>query len=169
MEIRPLPADEATVRRYVEELWLPYHRDLEATVEGHALADDVDVITAEIDFRLGLLEEESHRTWIAVDEESAGGTDGELAGFITTDIDESPVVFDQPDRLVVGDIYVHEPYRGTGLAQDLMNRAAERARETECGELTLDVDIDNERAIAFYEKLGFEPYRRQMAIAVDEF
>lgn len=172
MEIRLLPADEAAVRRYVEELWLPYHRELEATVDAHELADGVDLVGEEVEFRLDRLETERYRAWLAVDEGSHGdvnlAADGELAGFITTEIDESPTVFDHADRLIVGDVYVREPYRGTGLARDLFDRVAERARETGCAELALDVDVDNERAVAFYEKLGFETYRRQMTIRADE-
>lgn len=171
MEIRRLPADEDAVRRYVEELWLPYHRDLEATVEAHALADGVDVVAEEVEFRLDRLEAENYRTWVAVEGSGTDpdlAADGDLAGFVATDVDESPSVFDRPDRLVVGDIFVREPHRGTGLARDLVARAAERARAVGCDELSLDVDVDNERAVAFYEKLGFEPYRRQLTVPVDE-
>ena len=172
MELRRLPAEEAAVRRYVEELWLPFHRELEATVDAHGLADDVDIVGEEVEFRLDRLESADYRAWLAVDEASKGDVefadgDGELAGFVTTDIDESPSVFDRQDRLVVGDIYVREPYRGTGLARDLIDRAVERAREAGCPELTLTVDADNERATAFYEKLGFETYRRQMKVRAD--
>lgn len=179
MEIRRLPADRDAVRRYVEELWLPYHRDLEATVDRHALADDVedvDLVAEEVEFRLDRLEVESYRAWVAVDGSRSGrkkddgnrvDVDDELTGFITTDVDESPPVFDRPDRLIVGDFYVREPYRGTGLARELLHRAAERARETGCSELALDVDVENERAIAFYEKLGFETSRRRMLVPVD--
>jgi len=49
-----------------------------------------------------------------------------------------------------------------------MARAAQRAREGGYPELTLDVDVENERALAFYEKLGFEPYRHKMAVPVSE-
>ncbi len=48
--------------------------------------------------------------------------DGELAGYIAAEIDEAPRVFDRPDRLFICDIYVDEPYRGTGLAEDLFDR-----------------------------------------------
>lgn len=189
MEIRRLPADEDAVRRFVDELWLPYHRELETIVDRHALADGVDLVAEETAFRVDLLAAESYRAWVAVDgrREGAGGDaadagatgddaagdgdlaagDGELAGFVTTDVDEAPTVFDHPDRLVVGDVYVRERYRGSGLARDLIDRAAERARETGCTELTLDVDADNERALAFYRKLGFETRRRQLSVAVD--
>lgn len=177
MEIHPLPATETAVRRYVEELWLPYHRDLEAAVDHHTLTDDVDLIAEEVEFRLTQLEAESYRAWVAVDasrDEDVEGdvnladAEGELAGFITTDINESPTVFDRPDRLLIGDIYVREQYRGTGLARDLIDRAAERAREIGCAELTLDVNVDNEHATAFYKKLDFTTYRRQMVVGVDK-
>ncbi|MDF9744249.1 GNAT family N-acetyltransferase [Natrinema salsiterrestre] len=170
-----LPADEAAVRRYVGDLWLPYHRELEAIVDAHALADTdtTDLLAAEVEFRLERLETNDYRTWVAVDESCDGDSggrplaDGELAGFVATEIDESPPVFDRPDRLVVTDIYVREPYRGTGLADDLIDRATKRAREATCTELALEVDVDNDRAIAFYEKRGFETDRRRMTMSVD--
>ncbi|WP_280588408.1 GNAT family N-acetyltransferase [Halorubrum sp. Boch-26] len=41
------------------------------------------------------------------------------------------------------------------------------AREQNCGELRLDVAVDNERALAFYEKQGFEAYRKQLTRSVE--
>lgn len=176
MDICPLPADEDVVRRYVTELWIPYHHELEQVVESHAFADEVDVIAQEVEFCLANLESESYRAWIAVDDcsklESNTTTDSpgnrpDLGGFVTTDIVESPVVFDRPNRLIVNDLYVSDEYRGTGLAGDLINRAIERSRSAGCEELVLNVDVDNERAIAFYEKCGFETYRHRMTLSVD--
>lgn len=177
IELRRLPAEEAPVRRFVQELWLPYHRELEATVEDHELADDVDLVEAELPFRLDRLDTEGYRLWVAVDGDGIGApgetgtpasTDGGLMGFVTTETERAPSVFDRPDRLVVGDIYVREGYRGTGLAGELVDRAAERAREAGCDELVLDVDVDNDRAVAFYETLGFETRRLRMRVAVDD-
>jgi len=68
----------------------------------------------------------------------------------------------------VGDLYVAGPYRGTGLAHRLVERAAQRARDRDCAELALDVDADNERVLAFSGKLGFETYRHRMAVPVAE-
>jgi ribosomal protein S18 acetylase RimI-like enzyme len=120
-----------------------------------------------------LLESESYRAWVAVDgvaDQSTVdlATDGTLAGFITTDVEPCPPVFDWPDRLKVGDIYVREQYRGTGLGRTLIERARERAVDAGCGQLVLDVDVDNERALGFYDSLGFEPHRQTLTLDVDE-
>lgn len=176
MHIRQLPATESAVERYVEDLWLPYHRDLEAVVERHNLTEDedIDVVEEETEFRLDRLDSETHEVWVAIDapaEEVVGADfaeiDATLAGYVTTEVDECPTVFEYPDRLVIGDIWVRESYRGTGLGRDLVEQAADRADYYDCPELRLDVDVDNERALAFYEKLGFEPYRYQMLLDVD--
>jgi ribosomal protein S18 acetylase RimI-like enzyme len=190
MEIRRLPATEAAAERYAAALWLPYHRDLAASVESHALADraDDELIAAETEFRHDLLREnDDYRTWVVAVDAGAGPGDADpatlapedpapvgvpdpdrdLVAFVSTSVDECPAVFDRPDRLVVGDIYVAEPYRGTGVAGRLMDRAAADAREQDCGELRLDVDVDNERAMAFYESQGFEPYRKRLTRNVE--
>ncbi|SFR38132.1 MULTISPECIES: GNAT family N-acetyltransferase [Halorubrum] len=191
MEIRRLPPTAAAAERYARELWLPYHRDLAAAASDHALADrpDDELIAAETEFRLDLCREnDDHRTWVVgVDPEAEAGDvdsevldpespapvgvpgpDRDLVAFVSTSVDACPEVFDRPDRLVVGDVYVNESYRGTGLADLLMERAVADARDHGCGELRLDVDVDNERATSFYERWGFEPYRRQLTVPVSE-
>lgn len=178
MHLRRLPAEEPAVRRYVEELWVPYHRELASTVEDHGLADDVDVVDEEVAFRLERLASEDYRTWVAVDEVGRKTTDADasaltdpenaFAGFVTANVERSPSVFDRPDRLVVGDIYVRAAFRSTGLAHRLVRRTARHARETGCGELALDVDAGNERALSFYDSLGFETRRRRMVVSADE-
>jgi len=167
-----LPAEESAVRRYVEELWIPYNSELEELVDWFALADDVDLIEEETEFRLGRLESDGYRAWVAVageeDDVDLATVDADLVGFVTTSVDECSTVFDYADRLVVGDLYVREDHRGAGLAERMIDRAAERAREAGCGELVLSVDVENDRAIAFYEKLGFEPFRRRLSVPVEE-
>lgn len=172
VHIRSLPADEDAARRVAEELWLPYHRDLEAAVESHALADDLS-LDEEVAFRLDLLESDTYRAWVAVEGDEPTGVPlaevgRELVGFLTADVDECPPVFDRPDRLKIGDVYVRESHRGTGLARDLLDRAVDYARETGCGELSLDVDADNRRALGFYETVGFEPHRYEMTVPVED-
>lgn len=165
MHLAELPRDQELVRRYARELWLPYHRDLEAAVATHALADEIE-LEAEVDFRLDQMDDEEYRVWVAV--ENGEGLDGEWIGFVTTTVDACPDVFDRPDRLVIGDIWVEESHRGTGVADRFVQRARQDGRERGCAELRLDVDVENERAIAFYEKQGFTPHRYQMTAPIED-
>ncbi|KAA9395795.1 GNAT family N-acetyltransferase [Haloarcula sp. CBA1130] len=172
MDIVELPAEEDAVRRFVEELWLPYNLELEATTDQFALADDVDLITEEVPFRLDRVDSEGYRVWIAIE----GATDaatladmgGEFVGFIAGEIDEAPSVFDRPDRLFICDIYVRDPHRGTELATDLFDRLEIWAREAGCKEFSLDPHVDNNRAIAFYEKIGFETTQYHMVASIED-
>lgn len=177
MELRSLPTTEEAVRRFVEELWLPYHEELSRTITRHALARGVDLEEVEVDHRRERLREADHRTWIAVtpSERSpsrAISTDGallegDLAGFVTTHPTESPPVFDHPEQLVIDDLYVRPPYRGRGLGRRLVERAKADAIEAGCDELGLDVDRGNDRALEFYRELGFEAHRYRMALDLD--
>lgn len=171
MELVALPAEETAVRRFLSELWLPYNRTLESVVEAFALAEGVDHVEAEVSFYMDNLEREGYRGWVAVEDydgATLAATDGDLVGFVLTDVEPSPVPFDQPDRLVVCDLYVAEQYRGTGLADRLFERVKRRARERDCEQLRLEVDADNERAMAFYESWGFEIARHEMLASVEE-
>lgn len=172
MQIHELPPERPVLRRFSEEMWLPYHRELEETVDSYALVPDIEErLSEEVDFRLDLLETDSYCGWVAVDgavdrNRSLANTDRDFIGFVLTDIDRCPSVFDRPDRLVIGDIYVTESYRGTGLAGKLVEQAVQRASDVDCPELSLDVDVDNGRALGFYRKLGFEPLRHEMTASV---
>ncbi len=61
-----------------------------------------------------------------------------------------------------------EPFRGGGLADRLTARAVEFAREHGCGQLASGVDIDDERALAYYEKLGVAVRRHRMEAETEE-
>jgi ribosomal protein S18 acetylase RimI-like enzyme len=172
MQFVRLPAEEAAVRRFIEDLWLPFYRELESTVDQFALADSVDILAEELPFRLDRLGSEGYQIWIAVDggtdTDSLVDTDGEFAGYIAVELDEAPSVFDRPDRLFICDVYVRETDRGTGLATDLVGQASAWGQENGCEEMSLDPHVDNDRAIGFYEKLGFETTQYQMVAQIEE-
>lgn len=61
------------------------------------------------------------------------------------------------DAAVINEVYLLPNHRGTGLADDLMAWAIEYAKD-QClpmERLVLDVDRENERARAFYDRHGF--------------
>ena len=172
MQMRRVRATEAAVRRYMEELWVPYCRELGEIVESAGLADEFE-IADELDWHVDRLDSPETRLWVALEDAADPSArlatiEATFAGFITTELEAAPEAFAWPDRLVVGDFYVRESYRGDGLADELIARAVQFAREEGCSELALDADVDNERAVAYYEKLGFEPARYRMRVPIEE-
>lgn len=64
------------------------------------------------------------------------------------------------DAAVLNELYLRPEYRGTDVATTLVADAFDHARTQSLplDRLLLDVDPENERARAFYEKIGFEPW-----------
>ncbi|QAU12714.1 GNAT family N-acetyltransferase [Halorubrum sp. BOL3-1] len=157
MKVRELRRDD--VRPLVEDLWLPFAREMESVAPRNRLAEDVDLVAAGINYREDRLDDPDAATWVAVD-------DGELVGHAAASVESSAPVFAAGDRLHLGELYVCEPYRGEGVADELLDRVVAAAAERECDRVTLNVDRGNDRAHAFYEKSGFEPRRTRMALSL---
>lgn len=160
MQIRRVHTEEDALHRFVEQCWVPYHEELSETLASHSLRNDLDISNV-VEFYLDLLDSPSNRLWVALEDvddptTSLSTVDATFVGFVQTRLARSPRYLDWPDRLSVSDIWVQKSDRGAGLADDLMARVMQQAREDSCAELTLDVGIENERAVAYYEKLGFE-------------
>jgi GNAT superfamily N-acetyltransferase len=56
---------------------------------------------------------------------------------------------------LVEDVFVESSARGTGLGYALLETARERALARDCTRMELDVNEENEPALALYRKLGF--------------
>lgn len=54
------------------------------------------------------------------------------------------------------DLYVLESARGSGLGRALLDRAVQEARERGCRRIELDVNDNNDAALALYRSLGFD-------------
>ena len=69
------------------------------------------------------------------------------------------------DAAVLNEIFVASEERGTGVADDLMEAAVECARSQNLplDRMVLDVDRENDRARAFYERYGFEHWGEMVA------
>jgi len=69
------------------------------------------------------------------------------------------------DAAVLNEIYVVSDYRGTGVADALLDTVVSHAREQDLplDRLVLDVDRENDRAQAFYRRHGFEPWGEMVA------
>jgi ribosomal protein S18 acetylase RimI-like enzyme len=69
------------------------------------------------------------------------------------------------DAAILNEIYVRPPYRGTGIADELMDAAVSFADDQTLplDRLVLDVDRENDRASAFYDRHGFEHWGEMIA------
>ena len=65
--------------------------------------------------------------------------------------------------LWVDEIYIRPQYRGIGLAKELLIFVKEHFAG-KVKRIRLDVEADNEKAIALYEKMGFVPLNYQQMI-----
>ena len=61
------------------------------------------------------------------------------------------------DDAHIAGIFVDKAYRREGIGTMLLNKCKE-----EYGKLTSEVYMKNEKAIEFYKKLGFKPYKHQV-------
>ncbi|UIP01141.1 GNAT family N-acetyltransferase [Halobaculum sp. CBA1158] len=87
---------------------------------------------------------------------------GDLAGYVFVLPESLSFVW---DAAVLNEVYVRPEYRGTGVADDLMAAALSVAREQDLplDRMVLDVDRENDRARAFYDRYGFERWGEMVA------
>ena len=69
-------------------------------------------------------------------------------------------------ELYIDDLCVDENARGTGVAKALYTHAQAYAQQIGCQFVTLNVWCGNDRAMAFYEKMGLRPRNIMMETAL---
>ncbi|MCH5206900.1 MAG: GNAT family N-acetyltransferase [Oscillospiraceae bacterium] len=57
----------------------------------------------------------------------------------------------------INDLFVAENARRKGIGTELINTMLKLAKEKCCNSVTIDVNIDNDSARKFYEKMGMKP------------
>ena len=87
---------------------------------------------------------------------------GELVGYAFLLPESLAMVW---DAAVLNEIYVDPDYRGTGLADELLEAVLSVAegQSLPLDRVALDVSPSNERARAFYARHGFEPWGELVA------
>jgi [ribosomal protein S18]-alanine N-acetyltransferase len=92
--------------------------------------------------------------WYAVHEDGSG-----VDGYVG--------LFAVPPEADVQTIAVAPRSQGHGLGRELLDALVEEARHRGCTQLFLEVRVDNEAAIALYEKAGFERQGRRAGYYAD--
>ena len=85
--------------------------------------------------------------------------DGNVVGYVFVLPDNLAYIW---DGAVLNEVFVDPEYRGTGISDDLMEAALAYARDMDLplDRMLLDVDRENDRAQAFYERWDFEHWAR---------
>jgi ribosomal protein S18 acetylase RimI-like enzyme len=103
---------------------------------------------------------------VAVDEtvaaDPAAGPGAAVVGYVFVLPESHRFIW---DAAVLNELYLSPAYRGTGVADDLMDAAVAFARDQDLplDRFVLDVDRGNDRAKAFYERHGFEHWGEMVA------
>ncbi|WP_282142529.1 GNAT family N-acetyltransferase [Cytobacillus oceanisediminis] len=81
--------------------------------------------------------------------------EGETAGYLKVNTDEAQTEEMGDEALEIERIYIRSPFQKQGLGKYLFNKALEVAMEQNKKKIWLGVWEKNEKAIAFYKKMGF--------------
>lgn len=81
---------------------------------------------------------------------------GEPAGYARLKIGSYIENIDGERPLEISRIYLYSEYQGSGRGRSLIEKCIEEAKRFVCDKVWLSVWKHNERAIGFYEKMGFE-------------
>ena len=154
MEIRRLVEED--VEPLVDDLWLPFAREMAALDAYNALADDL---------RADALAYRRERP--ADDAATFVADDGGLVGYTAVSYTEPPPVFARGPEASIEEVYVAPERRGEELATALLERAEAWARERGCERATLSVNADNDAARALYEDRGYGVRRLKMDRRLD--
>ncbi|SNZ13123.1 Acetyltransferase (GNAT) family protein [Natronoarchaeum philippinense] len=151
MEFRRLREDE--IATFVDDVWLPFAREMADLDEYNELAEDVhrDAVA----YRRTQLLDDDAATFVA-------DAEGEIVGYAHVAYAETPVVFARGPEATINEVYVDQDRRGEGLASELLDRAETWADERDCEYVTLSVNADNETARKVYESRGYEVRRLKM-------
>lgn len=95
-------------------------------------------------------------------------SDGIAAGFAQIRKGRAPDCVKGPSPVEIKRFYVDKSFHGRGVAQELMRTAEELARAAGAKTIWLGVWEHNDRAIAFYRKIGFFPVGRQPFLVGDD-
>ncbi|TKX75051.1 N-acetyltransferase [Halorubrum sp. GN11_10-6_MGM] len=95
------------------------------------------------------------------------GSESEVVGYVFVLPERTAMIW---DAAVLNELYVAPKHRGTGVADDLMDAALSLAADQDLpiDRLVLDVDAENERARAFYDRHGFAPWGEMVARTLDD-
>ncbi|MFB6081459.1 MAG: N-acetyltransferase family protein [Halanaeroarchaeum sp.] len=148
-------ATSGDVDAVVEDLWVPFYREIARMDDWDALAEDVEAVGRDHVSRS--IDRDDVALLLAEADEATGPV-----GFATVEHRPAPPVFARDAVVQVHELYVVPAYRRRGFATRLVERATEWGDERGCDGTVLSVHPENEAAVGLYEDLGFRETRRHL-------
>ncbi|MFM9879291.1 MAG: GNAT family N-acetyltransferase [Burkholderiaceae bacterium] len=106
---------------------------------------------------------------LAFDTDSSAGFDADSAAVGLVNCFEGFSTFAARPLVNVHDVVVLPSHRGQGVAQQMLLRVEQMARERGACKLTLEVLGSNHRALGLYQRLGFAAYQLDPAMGQAQF
>lgn len=173
MEIRPYEprdADALWARKRDFELGLGTGTGGDDKAEKYEGKLDADYREQWLDWVSRCVKQDERCVTVAVDDAAADATadnadstpDDALLGYVFVLPESQKFIW---DAAILNEIFLSPSARGTGVADDLMAAAVEFARDQDLplDRLVLDVDKENDRAKAFYDRHGFDHWGEMVA------
>lgn len=156
MDVRRATSDD--VPTLVEELWIPFYRELSSLDEWDALTD-ADLAAEGREHFERALDRDDVVVLLASD-------DG-LVGFATVEHRRAPPIVARDGVVHVHELYVDRSARRGGVGTALLRRAERLCRDVDCDGVELAVHPENDHAYRLYESVGFRSTRHRMVKRVD--
>lgn len=144
---------EIDIDRFVADLWYPFAQEMATVDPLNELTEDAT----------------EHARRYFEDEVDSTDTAGyvvdigdELVAYMVISEQTSPPIFTRGDTAHIDQLYVDPAFRGEGIGTALIERAESWANNRNCEGLTLSVDVTNEDARAFYDRVGFRERRLKL-------
>jgi ribosomal protein S18 acetylase RimI-like enzyme len=158
MDVRPYESTDA------EDLWA-LKRAFELGIGAETGGDEKGAIYEEKltdDYRARYLDWVEHCVDADPRSVTVAAAGGDLVGYVFVLPESMAMIW---DAAVLNELFVAPDARGTGVADDLMDAALDAARDQDLplDRLVLDVDAENERAQAFYDRYGFTHWGEMVA------
>jgi len=100
---------------------------------------------------------ENYKSNISRDELYVVCNDDKIVGYMTCWVNKR-LPWLAYSTMEIGNLYVEEEHRGSGIGTMLLNKAKELCKQKEIKYLKIDVSADNEDAKSFYKKNGMYDY-----------
>ena len=114
-------------------------------------------------FRKYFLEELQKENFFA---RLAFNSENQIAGILLANVQQNlPII--EPDKFgYITDFYINEEFRGSGLADLLLEDITSIFRKLNISEIRLQVDAENQRGINFYNKHKFKTITHKMMLKI---